>query len=314
MSRARVSVIICTRNRADDLAVALAALGRLVPPAGCDVEVLVVDNASTDHTARVVEEARNALPFPLSALREEERGLGAARNCGLRAASGDIIAFTDDDCIVAEDWLTRILAHFSGEQPPGVIGGRVELFNPAHLPLTVLTSTTRHELMPQEHPGGLLLGCNMAFHHRVVEAIGAFDPRFGAGTPLRGAEDQDFIQRAQRAGFAVRYEPDVVVHHNHGRTRPEDEIALMEGYAFSDGACLMKHILAGDRMALRQFYWRLASLLRQSRRGGPLGFRMPRAYVRGAASFLLRGWRRPGAPRIGPGPNGSGRRGPACVA
>ena len=316
MSIRRASVILCTRNRADDLAAALAALGRLEQPPGCEVEVVVVDNASTDHTARVVQEARAALPFPLLAPREEERGLGAARNCGLRCASGDIIVFTDDDCIVARDWLTRIVAHFIGEDPPGLLGGRVELFNPAHLPLTLLTSTTPHELLPHEHPGGVLLGCNMAFHRKVLDAIGAFDPRFGAGTPLRGAEDQDFIQRAQRAGFTVRYEPDVVVHHNHGRTKPEDEIGLMEGYAYSDGACLMKHILGGDGLALRLFYWRLASLVRQSSRAGPLGFRMPRAYLRGAARFLLAGWRRPGEPRIRPHADGSAtaHRPPPCTA
>lgn len=305
MASMPVSVIICTRNRAADLAVALAALGRLAPPPDTSVEVIVVDNASTDHTARVVEDARAVLPFPLHRLREVRRGLGAARNCGLQFASGEVIAFTDDDCIVGEDWLARIVAHFREADPPGVLGGRVELFNPDHLPLTVLTSTEPRRLAPTEHPGGLLLGCNMAFHRRVVEAIGAFDPRFGAGTPLVGAEDQDFIQRAQRAGFAVRYEPDVLLHHNHGRTTAEEARKLLVGYAYSDGACLMKHMLDGDGLAPRLFYWRLASLLRQARRGRPgpagrIGFRMPWAFLRGAARFALRSSRLPGAPHLGP--------------
>lgn len=300
-----VSVIICTRNRAEDLARALATLSRVTPPPASGVEIIVVDNASTDHTPQVVERARETMPFPLLLLREEARGLGAARNCGLRHASGSIIAFTDDDCIVSEDWLSRIVAHFAGEAPPGLLGGRVELFNDAHLPMTVLTSMTPIRLAAEEHPGGLLLGCNMAFHRRLLDRIGAFDPRFGAGTPLIGAEDQDFIQRAQRAGFAVHYEPDVVLHHNHGRTTPAQAESLLRGYAFSDGACLMKHLLAGDRLALRLFYWRLASLIRQARRppAGPTGmpgFRLVWAYLRGAGRFLLRSRSLPGAPWIAP--------------
>jgi glycosyltransferase involved in cell wall biosynthesis len=276
------SVIICTRNRAHDLAGALETIGRLASPAGCAVEVIVVDNASTDHTPQVVEQARRHVPFPLHLLREEQRGLGAARNCGLRAASGEVIAFTDDDCMVSADWLERIIAHLGGKDRADVLGGRVELFNPAHLPMTVLTAPTPHRLTSEEHPGGLLLGCNMAFHRRVLDAIGGF---------------------AQRAGFAVRYEPDVLLHHNHGRTTQAEATSLMRGYAYSDGACLMKHLLERDRLAGRHFYWRLRSLVQQARRpaDGPathLGFGLVRAYLQGAARYMLHSRRLPGAPRI----------------
>ena len=91
------SIVICTRNRAQDLAATLRSLNRLQMPDGRSGEVVVVDNGSSDHTAKVIAEARAFLTLPLVAATEPECGLGAARNRGLRLARGEIIAWTDDD-------------------------------------------------------------------------------------------------------------------------------------------------------------------------------------------------------------------------
>src|SRR5438093_7571351 len=102
------SIIIPTYNRADELRETIRSIAKL-NVAG-DWELLVVDNNSPDHTRAVVEEASASFPAPLRYLFEPEQGRYAAINTGIRAASGHIIASTDDDARVEPDWLTRAKA------------------------------------------------------------------------------------------------------------------------------------------------------------------------------------------------------------
>lgn len=261
MKMLTVSIAVCTANRADDLAVALDHLAHLHLPERIEVELIVVDNMPHDHTRRVVEAARTRMPFPLRILTEATKGSGAARNCALRYAQGDIIAWTDDDCIVDREWLARIIQHFQAKPSLDVLGGRIELFDQTHLPITIKTSTT-HEVMGDEtFPGAILLSCNMAFRRRVIERIGGFDIRFGAGARLRAGEDAEFILRAYRAGCHVAYTPDVLIYHNHKRTTERQALALKSNYHAADGAFLMKHAVQGDRGAARWLYWRFCHLV-----------------------------------------------------
>lgn len=286
------SIVICTFNRAPHLAAVLRSLTRLRIPEGRSGEVVVVDNGSTDRTAEVIVEARRFVPFPIVTATELERGTGAGRNRGLALARGEIIAWTDDDCRPTRSWLREILAAFDADEQLDLLGGRIELLDRRHLPISIKTS--RHVEVMDDHtyPGAILLNCNMALRRRLIGRIGGFDPRFGAGSAMRAGEDADFVFRAYRAGCRVVYLPQIVVFHYHKRTTTAQGDALKRNYHFSDGAVLSKFLLAGDRLGALWFYWRLSRLFgdllgswpspREMRRqAGFLG-----SFVAGALRFL----------------------------
>jgi len=296
-----LSIVICTANRADALAKALASIAGARMPADA-VEVLVVDNASNDHTRAVVEAAQATMPASLRYLHEPKRGLGHARNCGLQAARGEIIAHTDDDCLVAEDWIERILAHFDAAPEIDFLSGRADLHDPDDLPVSIMTSDTPVAMGPHDVPYHVVIGCNMAFRRRVTARIGGWDPRFGAGALLRAGEEMDFAYRACRAGFLVVYRPDVAVRHHHGRRKPGEVLTLRQGYAFAGGALLMKHMMAGDGLAARYFVWSILNMLLRRASdaaddGLPGGGRQRlRPFLGGAWRFLWQGRRMSGSP------------------
>lgn len=254
------SIVICTRNRAEDLAHTLRSLTRLHIPDRIEGEVVVVDNGSTDRTPEVIAEARRFLPFPLVSAVERERGTGAGRNRGLRLARGEIIAWTDDDCRPARSWLQEILAAFEADKDLDLLGGRIELYDRRHLPLTIKTSRRVEVMDDATYPGAILMNCNMAQRRRLIERIGGFDTRFGAGSAMRAGEDADYVLRAHRAGCRVVYLPQIVVFHDHKRVTPAQGDAVVRNYHFSDGALLLKSTFGGDRLAARWYYWRLSRL------------------------------------------------------
>src|SRR5579863_10079992 len=102
-----ISVILCTYNRCDDLTQALAGLAASRMPQSVDWEVLVVDNNSKDRTRSVVEEFSSVYPR-FRYLFEGQQGLSNARNAGIAAARGRVLAFTDDDVIIDPGWLLNL--------------------------------------------------------------------------------------------------------------------------------------------------------------------------------------------------------------
>lgn len=258
-----LSVIVCTRNRACDLAFMLKALAKAAIPPKTAVEMIVVDNASVDDTKKVVHHAKSAFRCAVIYVYEATKGLSSARNAGIANARGKYIAWTDDDCVVSSDWLEAIVNTFNKNPDISMLGGRVLLYDPTDYPVSIKTSVVPERLSRTiTFPGALLYGCNMAFRRSLVDQIGNFDVRFGAGSSLRAAEDAELVYRAFTAGFDVCYAPDVVVYHNHHRKTREQAILVRAGYAFSDGAFLMKYILKGDITALKFFYWRCVNIIR----------------------------------------------------
>ena len=212
MSVSTVSILLCTRNRAAFLRETLASLAGVDVPPGILCELLVVDNASTDDTAQVAQQA--ALPFPVRVVREERRGLSHARNAGMAAARGDIFLWTDDDLRFPPHWIegmTRPILSGAAD----VVAGGVRI--PAHL--------TRPWLVPG-HVGRLastetidpdnpeeMVGANMAFGRHVLEKVPAFDPELGAGALGQG-EETLFAWQVREAGFRLAAALDVAVEHH----------------------------------------------------------------------------------------------------
>jgi glycosyltransferase involved in cell wall biosynthesis len=180
----------------------------------------------------------------------EQRGLSHARNYGLEHATGKIIAFTDDDCTVAPDYLTQVERAYAADAGPALRGGRVELGDPRDLPFTIKT-----DLAPQRftggHPGGFIHGCNLTMSRSALELVGRFDTRLGAGQPIGAAEDSDFVYRAHRSGVMVLYDPSIVVFHHHGRRDFAEVKLLQDVYNLGNGALYAKHGLRDWKLLFR---------------------------------------------------------------
>jgi glycosyltransferase involved in cell wall biosynthesis len=265
MNNLDVSLVICTRNRAAQLKDSLQYVACLKP--SCCWELVVVDNGSGDTTGAIIADYAANVPFSVRLLQEGIPGLGRARNTGWKAARGDVVAFTDDDCYVAPDYVDRVREAFS-DAKVGFAGGRVDLFDPADYPITIRTSSQRELIEPRSFiPGGALHGANMMFRRRVLEAIDGFNQDLGAGTRFC-CEDVDAQARASFAGWWGLYTPDAIVSHHHRRTA-KDVPALRRYYALGHGAYMAKFLfVSGARSTyLRNWYWSFRRALHGPGRG-----------------------------------------------
>jgi GT2 family glycosyltransferase len=235
-----VSLIICTRNRAEQLRTCLSRM--LVLEAPCEWELIVVDNGSSDATAAVVGEYAAGAPIPLRYLREPVAGLSRARNRGIAAARGDAILFTDDDCYPEADYLRAAVAVL-GNPRVDYFGGRILLHDPTDAPMTIKTSTEVELIPPGTFVGaGVIHGANMGFLRQVITRIGGFNEGLGAGSQVNAGEDIEYIARASAAGFHGGYFPGPTVSHHHGRKSGE-LAALSWGYHLGRGAYYTSMIL-----------------------------------------------------------------------
>jgi len=252
-----VSLIICTRNRCQQLVRCLQAVRAISFERTW--ELIVVDNGSTDETVAVVREFIRTASFPVVYVLEPGLGKSNGLNTALGVARGEILAFTDDDCYPASDFLSQTWSAF--EDPwLGYISGRIMLHDPADYPITINESTTALTF-----PGrsfltvGQVQGANMSFRRATLLEIGGFDPLFGAGTLFAG-EDLEAASRASALGWKGRYCPEVIVTHHHQRKAP-DVPRLKKFYGLGVGAYHMKLLLRGH-----EFSWFLRSLYQVRRR------------------------------------------------
>lgn len=232
-----LSIIVCTRNRRALLEESLAHFARVRLPARA--EVVFVDNGSSDDTSEVLSCYAKSHPST-TLVSEPRKGLAIARNAGVRASSGDIVAFTDDDCYPEADYALQLLKCFA---PPeiGYVGGRVLLWDKADLSITIQARSERMDIAPHSFiEPGFIHGANFALRRKVLDTIGPFDELLGAGTPLHCGEDLDEIARASAAGFHGAYDPRIVVYHHHRRSSAADGQRLMQGYDIGRGAFYAK--------------------------------------------------------------------------
>ncbi len=276
-----VSLLLCTRDRAASLDGTLASITRAADAAHRLIEVVVVDNGSSDDTPARLANWAAAQSFAVRILHEPRAGLALARNRGLAQARGGIIAMTDDDCVLHAGYFDALAAAFAGVPAPAIIGGRILPGDPADLPVTIKLEDHPMLLDPDAFPGGFVMGANLGLTRDVLTLVGPFDVRFGAGARFVAAEDTDFLFRAQGRGIPVAYDPGFVVDHHHGRRREDAVVALLAGYGFGDGALYAKHIC--DRRIFRA----IGQDLRDVWTGWRSGVR-PFAFIRAFPLFRLR--------------------------
>ena len=252
-----ISLIVCTRNRAEQLMTALIALNKI--EYNGKYEIILVDNASTDKTKAVIENFIEENSAPFKYVYEEETGLSKARNTGLSHATGELVAFTDDDCYPQKDFFETISNCFIDETIM-FAGGRVLLFDETDRRITIQEKNNYEELKPFSFiASGLIHGANISFRRDKVIDLKGFDERLGAGTKFKSGEDTDILRRFSALGYKGLYDPTIVVYHHHGRKTIEEEESLMKGYDRGIGSCMLKHILYGGSKSLyfKQWYWML---------------------------------------------------------
>jgi glycosyltransferase involved in cell wall biosynthesis len=265
-----VTIVVCTRNRVDALQPCLASISHaaLQCPAAT-AELVVVDNGSTDNTRDFVSAWLRSAPFPVQLVEERRPGLGAARNTGVRNASGRLIAFTDDDCRVAPNYLSDMLQHFDNDKMPVIRGGRVELGDSTDLPVGIKVDDAEVLFQYPMHPGTIALGCNMVIHRDVFARVGPFDERFGSGAPFKASEETEYFYRAYLSKVPVIYVPDMVVYHFHGRKTFDVARTHYWNYSVGTGALYAKHLFARGGLQ-KHLYWDLRKALREViGHGGP---------------------------------------------
>lgn len=229
MNVTSATILICTYNRARHLRETLAALVAMNPVANCEVEIIVVDNNSTDNTAAVVQEAARDASVRVVYASEKQQGKSFALNRGLETARGDIVALTDDDVLPAVDWLQRIVENFRARQVTFVFGKVLPRWGatpPPELlskraqdvwgPLAIVDYGDEATDYVAESTGQRLpVGANLAFARSALVTIGGWRTDLGkVDNSLISGEDHEIFMRLRRfALYSGYYDPEVSVRH-----------------------------------------------------------------------------------------------------
>jgi glycosyltransferase involved in cell wall biosynthesis len=268
-----VSVAICTRDRSQSIG---TTLDSLMGQTYQNFEILVVDNApSDDATERIIRSRYPRVRYIL----EPHPGLDCARNRAIHEACGELLAYIDDDAIADPRWVQSVVAAFDTPDVTCITG----LVAPARLDNAAqelferfgyskgfyrldfnLRTPPPEPLFPYKGYHGT--GCNSAFRRSIFKTIGLFDPRLDMGTPVPGGGDHDMFTRILRAGHTLRYDPNVVVYHDH-----IDDLAVLPRklgqYHEAFVAYLTKHALTDRRKAFPLFVDTVWSCIRKFWRG-----------------------------------------------
>jgi len=226
-----VTVVVPVRNGELTIQSLLESLQRLDYDRN-KVEVIVVDGNSTDKTREIVKK------YPVKLVVEKRKGLNLARNTGIKCSKGEIVAFTDSDCIVPPNWITKIVENFK-DPKVSCVGGSAKALDSDFISQYADNSivrlmpffTKREELEKVKpffrHPAG----CNMAFRRKVAEEVGYFDENI-----QYGFDEVEFADRVCRAGYKMVLDPDVLVWHKHRSTFRE---FLKQNFQYGKGSGLV---------------------------------------------------------------------------
>ena len=253
----RVSVVVCTYNAERTLAPCLESLAKLNYP---DYEVIVVNDGSTDGSLAIAERFGYC-----RIISQPNKGLSVARNVGAQNATGEIIAYTDSDCVADPDWLAYLVAKMEVSDLAACGGPNFPPPEDSLVPAAVAVSPggPTHVLLSDdvaEH----IAGCNMAFRRDALLRLGGFDPIYRAA-----GDDVDICWRFQDAGYTIGFSPAAVVWHFR-RNTVKAYIGQQRGYGKAEALVYSKHPirfnLFGQAKWLGRIYGDLSAALLLSRR------------------------------------------------
>jgi len=258
LKRPALSIVIPTRNRPE---AAASCVSRMLKCEPGDFELILVDQSEGPETEKALAFA--ASDPRVRYLRSSLRGAAAARNVGIEQAQGELIAFTDDDCIVAPDWVRGIHQVFDSDQTIEAMFGRVAVPPPPPGTWAAGFAASPNEAQwcgYPRFPEGWGMSANMVCRRRVFDTTGTFDQLMGPGSPLKASEDFDLFIRMRKAGIKIVNAEQVTVDHV-GFRGGRDLRNLVCGYFFSVGAAFIKHVRLGEVALLAILARRGARLL-----------------------------------------------------
>jgi GT2 family glycosyltransferase len=223
----RVSVIVCTYNGGRTLEQCLHSLERLDYP---DYEVIVVDDGSTDGTREIVSQFAR-----IQTIHQPNAGLSAARNVGLNAASGEIVAYTDSDCFADRDWLTFLVAQLQRSGAAAVGGPNLTPEDGWLAGCVAAAPGQPTHVLESDQVAEHIPGCNMAFRREALAAINGFDPLY-----RKAGDDVDICWRLQQSGQWITFAPGAFVWH-HRRQGPRSFLRQQAGYGEAEALLRFHH-------------------------------------------------------------------------
>lgn len=245
-----MKITVCVGSvRADTLGSTIASIKAQTLPSW----ELIVAGQGDDSAVRKVVELSLAGDQRVRFVHVDQKGLGSARNAAMRIATGEVLAFTDDDCEADASWLAVLARCFEAQPDVGLVGGA----------LVPPVSSRRLANCPQAAPGEALydpiasgrhapigwdwVGGNFAVRAAVVERVGQFDECLGAGTDFPACEDTDYKLRLEAQGVKMQSTPASIVYHTYGaRYGVRALLAHQRNYARGNGAMAAKLTLMGD--------------------------------------------------------------------
>jgi GT2 family glycosyltransferase len=262
-SRSLVSVAIPSFRNAEST---VQTVRRLLQSTWQPLEVIVADNDADPGPLAAALEAAFAGDDRVRWVHEPRQGISYARNAGLAAARGDIVAFTDDDVLVDRHWVERLVEAFDAADGVVCVTGAIlpaELETHPQLWLEeyggfhkgferqIFNLTTHRRDMPlYPYNAGLFgAGANMAFRADVLRSLGGFAPELGTGTVAHGGEELELFVRTINAGHTLVYEPAALLWHHHRRSL-EAIRRQMFRYGIGLSATVTKWMLGDRRTAL----------------------------------------------------------------
>jgi GT2 family glycosyltransferase len=289
-----VSVIVCTRNRGDDVVVAVRSIQR------CkfrDFELLIIDQSDDEATQRALEPLCQA-DSRLLYVRMAVPGKPGALNKAFQLARGKYLVLTDDDCEVCEGWIDAFVEVFEANPRVGCVHGDVSAgpYDPAQGYIPVCRIERAHTISSLDdflNPAGedwdnFGIGASMALRAEVVAAIGGCDPCIGPGAKFRTGDDTDIGVQVLRLGYAMHFSPAASVVH-HGFRYWSSSRADIGRSGFAQGAIFIKHLRCGTlfRGSVFGVLDNLGTIAKRAVRGErPLGVTFAVNWARGALAGL----------------------------
>jgi O-antigen biosynthesis protein len=224
----KVSVVVCSYNGSKTLDGCLHSLTKLNYP---DYEVVLVDDGSKDAVPEI------AARYPsVRYYRQSNKGLSVARNVGMELADGEVVAYTDDDCVADEDWLYFLVAKLLDSDASSVGGPNLLPSNDGPVAACVSASPgTPAHILIDDNVAEHVPGCNMAFWADRLRAIGGFDAVY-----TKAGDDVDVCWRLQNEGEHIAYAPAAMVWH-HRRSTVEAYLKQQRGYGEAEALLKRKH-------------------------------------------------------------------------
>jgi len=242
-----ISVIIATYNRPNDLNRCLRSLCAVIY---LDWDIIILDQSTTCESQRVVESYIQQLP-QLTYWPMQQWGLSWARNYGIRIASGDIIAFLDDDCTVTADWLLQVQQVFQRHPRATLVCGSVIAAAHDRSKHFIPVFDAGREISVRGRLGFLRtggMGASMYLRRSAIHTVGLFDVHLGPGSGyFDAADDLDYRYRCLARGYSVVTTPAIsVIHYGMRDYRSGAAADLINGYALAGSALVMKWLRCGD--------------------------------------------------------------------